>query len=101
MAYGETVSRVRAEFREFRFKESLVRVRKAVDVIHVSRNRVLILFPLTKAPVLKALTAKQISLIAPDGRDLVKEWREPLCVRPSIKPGVEPFSGFEAMPRKG
>jgi hypothetical protein len=76
MAYGDRISNVQAEFREFRFKESVLRVRKAVDVIHTSRNRVLILFPLTKAPVLKSLTAKRISLVAPDGRDLVKEWLE-------------------------
>lgn len=81
MAYGEQVSGVRAEFREFRYKESLLRVRASVDVIHVSRNRVLILFPLTKPPVLKSLTAKRISLVAPDGRDLVKEWQEPACVQ--------------------
>lgn len=76
MAYGDSASDVRAEFREFRFKESVLRVRKAVDVIHVSKNRVLILFPLTKPPVLKSLTAKRISLVTPDDRDLVKEWRE-------------------------
>ncbi|MEZ2224538.1 hypothetical protein [Rhizobium sp. RCC_161_2] len=76
MAYGDSVSGVSAEFREFRYKESMLRVRKAVDVIHVSKNRVLILFPLTKTPVLKSLTAKRITLVTPDGRDLVKEWRE-------------------------
>lgn len=81
MAYGEQVSGVRAEFREFRYKESLLRVRASVDVIHVSRNRVLILFPLTKPPVLKSLTAKRISLVAPDGRDLVREWQEPACLQ--------------------
>lgn len=76
MAYGDCVSDVSVEFREFRFKESLLRVPKAVDVIHVSKNRVLILFPLTKPPALKSLTAKCITLVTPDGRDLVKEWRE-------------------------
>lgn len=81
MGYGEQVSGVRADFREFRYKESLLRVRASIDVIHVSRNRVLILFPLTKPPVLKSLTAKRISLVAPDGRDLVKEWQEPACVQ--------------------
>ncbi len=81
MAYGEQVAGARAEFREFRYKESLLCVRASVDVIHVSRNRVLILFPLTKPPVLKSLTAKRISLVAPDGRDLVEKWLEPACVQ--------------------
>lgn len=95
MAYGEIVSGVRAEFREFRFKESLLRVRHSVDVIHISRNRVLILFPRGKAPMLKSLSAKRISLIAPGGRDLVQAWKEPLGFASDV-PHLEPMS-----PRKG
>lgn len=45
MAYGDKILGVQAEFREFRFKESCVRFRKTVDVLHVSRNRVLLFSP--------------------------------------------------------
>ena len=75
MAYGDKILNVQAEFREFRFKESCVRFRKSVEVVHVSRNRVLLLFP-RKPPVFKSLTAKRISLLTREGRNLVVEWRE-------------------------
>jgi hypothetical protein len=87
VAYGDRVSRVQAEFREFPYRQSLLRVRKDIEVIHVSRNRVLMLFPRAKQPVLKSLTAKRISLVAPGGRDLVKEWREPPGRRSSTGEG--------------
>lgn len=74
---GERVEGCAVEFREFYAGEphSMVRRRDAVTVTHIGRNAVRVEF-LHKAPVVKRLTAKRISIVAPDGRDLVAAWKE-------------------------
>lgn len=75
MSYGEKIEGVYAEYRRFGFQSAVVDVRRSVTVEHVSKNRVIIHFEKAD-PVTKSLTAKHIKLRAPDGRDLVAEWKE-------------------------
>lgn len=75
MSYGERISGVYAEYRRFGFQSAVVDVRRSVTVEHVGRNRVIIHFE-RATPATKSLTAKHIKLLTPDGRDLVKEWKE-------------------------
>ena len=75
MSYGEKICGVYAEYRRFSYQSAVTDVRKSITVEHVGKNRVRLHFEKAD-PVTKSLTAKHIKLIAPDGRDLVKEWRE-------------------------
>ncbi|CAO3357962.1 hypothetical protein [Azospirillum melinis] len=51
------------------------RKRPAVTVQHTGVNRVRLFFIKGKPAVLKSLTAKDIEIAGPDGRDLVAAWR--------------------------
>ncbi|MBP2309723.1 hypothetical protein GBZ48_18405 [Azospirillum melinis] len=72
---GEVVHGCRVRFRESVAKTMQARTRAAVTVQHTGVNRVRSLFTKGKSAVLKSLTAKDIEIAVPDGRDLVAAWR--------------------------
>lgn len=85
---GETIDGCRAEFFERRSQRS----RKRVTVLHVGRNVAELRFPRGKAPRRVKLNGTALVLVAPDGRDLVAEWR----VGPPRRPSVSPIPGETA-----
>ena len=80
--YGDVIENCRATFCEHGY----VRERRSVTVEHLGRNRIEIRFQQGKPPIRRMLGGRWLTLMAPGGRDLAKEWLEGEPRRPSVAP---------------